>query len=43
MNSSGHKADILKNVREIGIGGHAGTYKTYSGAAMYTVDFETRR
>lgn len=44
MNSTGHKANILnKNFREIGIGARTGTYKTYTGATMYTVDFGTRR
>ena len=44
MNSSGHKANILdKNFREIGIGARTGTYKTYTGTTMYTVDFGTRR
>ena len=40
MKSSGHKANILnKNFREIGIGAHTGTYKSYTGTTMYTVDF----
>ncbi|MDP9478741.1 MAG: CAP domain-containing protein [Actinomycetota bacterium] len=44
MNSTGHKANILnKNFREIGIGARTGTYKTYAGATIYTVDFGTRR
>lgn len=44
MNSSGHKANILnKNFREIGIGARTGTYKSYTGTTMYTVDFGTRR
>ena len=43
MNSAGHKANIMNaNLREIGIGVVAGTFKTYTGARMYTVDFGTR-
>jgi uncharacterized protein YkwD len=43
MNSAGHKANILNGtLREIGIGVAAGTFKTYTGARMYTVDFGTR-
>jgi uncharacterized protein YkwD len=44
MNSAGHKANILNpKFREIGIGARTGTYKTYAGATMYTVDFGARR
>ncbi len=44
MNSAGHKANILNpKFREIGIGARTGTYKTYEGATMYTVDFGARR
>ena len=43
LNSAGHKANIMNGtLREIGIGVAAGTFKTYSGAKMYTVDFGTR-
>ncbi len=44
MNSTGHKANILnKNFRQIGIEARTGTYKSYTGATMYTVDFGARR
>ncbi len=44
MNSTGHKANILnKNFKQIGIRARTGTYKSYAGATMYTVDFGTRR
>jgi uncharacterized protein YkwD len=44
MDRPGHKDNILdESFREIGIGIRPGTYQTYSGAAMYTVDFGTRR
>ena len=44
MKSSGHRTNILnKRFREIGIGVEEGTYKSHSGARMYTVDFGTRR
>jgi len=43
MNSSGHRANILnKNFREIGIGAHTGTYKSYSNWTMWTADFGDR-
>lgn len=43
MNSAGHRANITNaNLREIGIGVAAGTYRTYSGARMYTADFGRR-
>jgi uncharacterized protein YkwD len=43
MNSSGHRANILnKNVREIGIGAHTGTYKGYGNWMMWTADFGDR-
>jgi uncharacterized protein YkwD len=42
MKSSGHKANILdENLQEVGIGARKGTYDTYSGAIVYTVDFAT--
>ncbi len=44
MNSDGHRANILDRAfRQVGIGARAGTYKRYSGATTYTVDFGTRR
>lgn len=44
MNSPGHRANILdRRFREIGIGTYTGTYKSYQGWTMYTVDFGTRR
>ena len=43
MNSSDHRANILdKNFREIGIGVHTGTYKSYSNWTMWTADFGDR-
>lgn len=44
MHSSAHRGNILeKSFREVGIGVAKGTYKTYSGTTMYTVDFGMRR
>ena len=44
MNSPGHRANILnKYYREVGIGIRTGTFKTYSGTMMYTVDFGVRK
>jgi uncharacterized protein YkwD len=43
MNSAGHRANIMNGaLREIGIGVATGTYRSYAGAKMYTVDFGTR-
>ena len=43
LNSPGHRANIMNaNLREIGIGVAAGTYRGYTGARMYTADFGTR-
>lgn len=43
MNSTGHKASILNtSYREVGIGAVTGTYKTYTNATMWTVDFGAR-
>lgn len=43
MNSPGHRANILNgNLREIGIGVAAGTYRGYAGARMWTADFGRR-
>lgn len=43
MNSSGHKANILKSgYREVGIGAVNGTYKSYSNTTMWTADFGAR-
>ena len=43
MASDTHRPNILDGrLREIGIGVAAGTYRTYPGARMYTVDFGTR-
>jgi uncharacterized protein YkwD len=42
MTSPEHKANILdESLEEVGIGAHKGTYGTYRGAIMYTVDFAT--
>jgi uncharacterized protein YkwD len=44
MKSPGHRANILNgNFREIGIGTATGTFRSYSNATTYTVDFGTRR
>ena len=44
MNSAGHKANILnRDFREVGIGVKTGTFKGYTGAKLYTVDFGVRR
>jgi len=43
MASDTHRPNILDGrLREIGIGVAAGTYRTYAGARVYTVDFGTR-
>ncbi len=43
MNSSGHRAHILDSrYREIGVGQAYGTYKAYSNARMWTVNFGSR-
>ena len=43
MASDSHRPNILDGrLREIGIGVAAGTYRTYAGARVYTVDFGTR-
>ena len=42
MNSSGHRVNILDpRLKEVGIGEAYGTYKAYSNASMWTVDFGT--
>ena len=43
MNSAGHRQNIQNgSLRQIGIGVSTGTYQSFSGARMYTVDFGTR-
>jgi uncharacterized protein YkwD len=43
MASDSHRPNILDGrLREVGIGVAAGTYRTYAGARVYTVDFGTR-
>jgi uncharacterized protein YkwD len=44
MKSTGHRRNILNGkFRQIGIGTHTGTYKSYKGWTMYTADFGARR
>jgi len=44
MNSRDHRSNILdKRFRQVGIGARTGTYKTYTNATIYTVDFGVRR
>ena len=43
MESPSHRPHILDGeLREVGVGVAAGTYRTYTGARVYTVDFGTR-
>jgi len=44
MHSRGHRHNILnKKFREVGIGARSGGFKSCANAAMYTVDFGSRR
>ena len=43
MNSDLHRKNILNGkFREVGIGAHTGTYKTYRNTTMWTADFGDR-